>query len=659
MFKGVKHKTVKYKVPDDAPAIYIDIAMEPSLQELVAARIDTRLMKGFENAVPNKDSDKLAILKSRHRTLHTFETLGHDIHDNLYSRDNGVIRNALFVIDEAHYMNLPYNKGDKLGDAYELLKGMLQNKRDPQTTWCLAMTATPGETKEQIVSLLKAVGTNSLFKNVATIDGIVNSKNFVDQIRGLVSYAQLYGDFSHFARIEPYLYCFHLKPQTAYAKLYQRSLCKVATFHEQNNETMGICHKQKPMQTLADEFDYNPTQKSKYYKYLRARSNYIMIKNTHDYAHHDKNSSNTNNTETGRDKYKRVARDNNNKKYIKNDKAASDVSDDEEDEVAIDEDDEDGLPPKDESTMTLNTNDGSGRYTIYVSPKLQAVLNNILNLPPGKHFVYSSDKNTIGILAKLLTKNGIQPLMPKKKVNNEWVWEVGSGNNGDQRFIMLDNIVSKKSHMKGLTYMNNNLVATGKQLMERIEECKRRANAPENKDGSRVKVILATADHFKGVDINHLKYLHLVDAMADYQDFIQFVGRGSRYCSHKLWNRMLTRKVEIFMYHLSGNTAPDDMYADPTVWTESQDRYKENWGDMESKLQMSSVDYLIFKDTIHANTRAIQASLSKSRSECLEYIPIESKKSVLKLKKKTKYKVDKQLMRMKAANQRKRVGINV
>lgn len=665
-YDPLKHKAVKYKVPDDAPAIYIDTAMEPSLQELVAARIDARLIKGFENAVPNKDAEKLAILKSRHRTLHTFETLGHDIHDNLYSRDNGVIRNALFVIDEAHYMNLPYNKGDKLGDAYELLKRMLQKKRDPQTTWCLAMTATPGETKEQIVALLKAVGTQALFKNVATIDTIVNSKNFVDQIRGLVSYAQLYGDFSHFARIEPYLYCFQLKNQTAYAKLYQRSLCKVATFQEQNNETMGLCHKQKAMQSLADEFDYNPSQKSKYYKYLRARSNYIMIKNANDSAIHDKKSSNnSNNVEKGREKYKRDARGK------ARDKAASDVSDDEEDELVMDEDN-DGLPPKDESTMTLNTKDGSGSYTIYISPKLQAVLNNILNLPPGKHFVYSSDKNTIGILAKLLTKNGIHALIPKKKIHNEWVF-MDDGNKGagvgagagaragtrdGPRFIMLDNIVSKKTHMKGLTYMNNNLVATGKQLAERIEVCKRRANAPENKDGSQVKVILATADHFKGVDINHLKYLHLVDAMADYQDFIQFVGRGSRYCSHKLWNRMAARKVEIFMYHLSGTAAPNDMYADPTVWNASLDRYRENWGDMESKLQMSSVDYLIFKDTIHANTRAIQASLSKSKSECLEYIPVQTKKlNTGPSKKKIKYVVDKQRMRLKAAHQRMRLGL--
>ena len=267
------------------------------------------------------------------------------------------------------------------------------------------------------------------------------------------------------------------------------------------------------------------------------------------------------------------------------------------------------------------------------------------------------------MLAKLLTLKGITVLLPYKQVGKtkEWTYKEQKQNQaGKSHFIMLDNIVSKKSHVEGIAYMNGNVTATGKDLGVRIETVKRRANEAKNNDGSDIKVILATADHFKGVDINHLKYLHLVDAMADYQDFIQFVGRGSRYCSHRLWRSMVSRKVHVLMYHLMPDRHDDALnvfYADPSLWAFSKSVYNIEWGTMEKSLQEASVDYLVFKDTIHANTKQIQESLMHAL--CTPLV-IERKQPKTKRENKQK-KINpehvawKAKMRMKAERQRMRI----
>lgn len=612
-------------------------------QEHVALHIQARLRRGFITAA--KDAEAIAMLKKRGRDLYTFETLGHDLEAGLYGDR---MENALFVIDEAHYMNLPYHQGGALANAYQVLLELLQNKRDPSTTWCLAMTATPGETKTQLMALLRAVGTIKFFAGVKRDESFASSPSFASRIRGLVSYAQLYGDYSHFARMEPFLRCFALDPSSLYGKLYQRALCKIpAISKEAAANSMNRCKNVATLSTVEEEFSYNPSAKNAYYRYLRARSNFILVKHAHS-AQEGGENNRPRRVQKRPDFYK---------------PAAAFSSEDEEDkEHSLALDDEEGPLVADANALQFPTSDGSGDYTVYVSPKLQAVLENILKSGAGKHFVYSADKNTIGVLAHLLRLRGVDVLLPRKRdaTTGKWTFHESEDRPKKPRFILLDNLVSKKKHVEPLTYRNNNVVATGKHLTERIEACKQRANAEENKDGSDIQVILATADHFKGVDINHLKYLHLVDAMADYQDFVQFIGRGSRYCSHRLWKSMASRKVQIFMYHVrpAEGTEALEWFADPVLWNGSLQRYREQWGSMEAKLQEASVDYLIFKDTIHANTRAIQASLQ--HVGCMEETKNKERAKEPRSPKKPRgnlIKIDKGRMREKAARQRARLGL--
>ena len=624
----------------------INVAKEPLFQELVATCIKHRLLRGFLSAVPQGHADKVEKLKARNRDLYTFETLGHDLKDSLFVSP---IRNALFVIDEAQYINLPYKKGEAT-EAYDLLRRLLQSGRDPSSTWCLAMTATPGETKEQVLAILKAVATEELVRGIKNEARFIDSPKFTERIMGLVSYAQLYGDYSHFAKIEPHLYCVPMKPGATYTKLYARSLCKFQQYHDQFDASFGPCKKHKPNEKVQDDFTYDPTRKHAFFKTLRSRSNFIRIKSFQEPPKRRRGG---------------------NKKPGSNDSNDGEAESDE--GLGIEDANDIDLANPDQSTPHFVSGD-EGRYnyiyTYYISPKLQAVLDNIVSNPDGKHFVYATDKETIGVLAHLLVTKGFRASLPEKKDSQtgKWMFKDKIKSSDDMTpgpwFILLDNITSMKTHLKGVSYRRGNLFFNGKEFSLRKEANKARANEAANSLGQDVRVILATGENFKGVDFNHLKYLHLIDAMADYQDFIQFIGRGSRYCSHRLWELMSDRKVKIFLYHLVAPSIDTNLMADPSVWESSKARYKEQWGDIEKKLQEASVDYLVFRDTIHENTRAIQSALQNVVCEhpteakaITKTAKMKDKKAAQPKRHTRRYVVNKQRMREKARKQRERLGL--
>lgn len=602
------HRAAKGKTPIEKMVVIP--SQEATCIEIAAKAIKKRLKRGFATAaVGQVPSD---------RDLYTFETIGNDLNllreeevkggSNRGEKKNKKkkipvyperISNALFVVDEAHYMNLPYNKGSNLKKSYDTLRDALQERRDPKTTWCLAMTATPGETKQELMALLRAVGTSSTFKNKR--GKIVEGDAAFGMINGLISYAQLYGDFSHFARIEPYLHCYDIPKTDYYNNLYQRALCKIGKYKSLLPQDDVTCGKIKANKSYEDE--------AKSYKYLRSVSNFIRVI-----------QGNPNEEKVGGGNY--GLRKGPKVNYNYNDDAKDATDEDDDEALEGDGNDEDTI----DNRYKFVTSEASDKrkhisYNVYASPKLRAVLDNILAAPNGKHYVYSADKQTIGVLAALLTNAGYRALLPFRQDPHTKEYTFKESQTGQPHFIMLDNLTYKKTHIEPLTYMNGNDFASGNTLTAQIEACKRRANASSNADGHDVRVILATADHFKGVDLNHLKYLHLVDAMADYQDFIQFVGRGSRYCSHKLWRSMAARKVKIFLYHQTGPV--EDWYPDKKMWQNSLTIYREQWGDVEEMLQKASVDYLVFKDTIHANTHAIQASLQNVECSAPTFEPLK------------------------------------
>lgn len=616
-----------------------------------AQHISERLRKGLLGAARSPAQAK--VLAGRGRTMYTFQTLGNDLYSSIFPSK---IKDALFVVDEAHYMNIPYNAGAKLNKCYEDVRKLLTTGRDPTSTWCLAMTATPGETKEEVHALLKAVSANPAFPAPA------NSRAFREALRGLVSYAQLYGDFSHFARMDPRVVEAKLDTATSeYARLYARRLCSLPEFARSHGKeprrnktsaaaaaarnkkglhtTTGFCHK-------TTTWNEDKITEKRHINFLRECSNFIAVKVKDDggsssssgWTRHNLQGSgtpsstvdttDTNNATTTRraTRQRGAARRNNNNNNAPSSNAKSSGSRSRGEEMADDDDDGafawgdgfdgdgfDDIPP------TLHTRDGTGGYAVYVSPKVQMLVQNLLKLPKGKHYVYSGSKATLAVIARLLMTQGkYEPLQcpPAPTV-------AAAALEKRPRFLLLDQINSKKSHAQGLAYASptSGKVYSGKELAACINNGKKVFNAPENVNGDLVKIVLATADHFKGVDLNHLRYLHLVDSMQDYQDFLQFVGRGSRYCGHRWWPKMSQRKVTLLFYRLSLEPRVNNplqvtpkLQSDLYLFDNSVASYDSTWGVLEDVIQQESIDYHVFKDNIHRNVAQVRRALRNTSS---------------------------------------------
>ncbi len=544
-------------------------SLDPVCQEYSVKFLRERIFKGMESIYKPEFFQEI---KDRSRdNLLTFAKFANDVEMNVFKTNHGSIENALFVIDEVQFLMAPPENEKHLTKQYNSLKSFLLNHRNPANTWILAMSATPGETREQVSGILNIVaGNDGLFKPADFDD----PNKIVDKARGIVSYANLTGDFSHFAKLSISSVCSALDSRSAYYNRYMKIL---ETFMNDKERYLK-------------ESKYNPDSKHKFYAKLREAGNFIV-------------------------------KSMNAKKSRKMD----DDDDEFEDEFAdFDESNEDIS-----SEIIVPTKDGRGEYKMFISPKLIQAIANIKNLP-GKHYVYSSSTTTTLLIAYLLEKYcDITPLpikcepipteasessqknnahnknaAPEKKhfAPPKMACSVSSSEKSNEsqqkHFILLDNIQTKKEYLKNYSFPN--------APTTRIDTGKSWTNQLENYNGNRVKVILATKENFKGIDMNHIRYLHLIDPLVDFQDFIQFMGRGPRFCSHRKFP-INKRNVDLFVYrNVFGKNCPTSdktaaQLADCFVFENSLNRYQNNWAVVEKCLQFASVDYKVFKDNIHKN----------------------------------------------------------
>jgi hypothetical protein len=540
-------------------------------------------------------NQKLAKFKSRQgRDLYTFETLGHDLSDKLFGDK---LNNGVFIVDEAQYMFMPYHKGKNLGDAYYTVRDFLTKKRNPSNTWCLAMTATPGNTRSDALGLVQLVATSERFDDKSF--NLVG-KDLEQKIRGFVSFVDLRGDRSHFAELKKTQVQVRLHPTVTskYTKLYRQALCKAEKWNPL------LCKRYKdPSTMMKEQIIWSRENKKTYYKYLRACSNYIMLRK--------KRENESPPQQGGTEPVRKSTRARKNPDVYK---PIERIQDDYSDEEYTVEEDE-GINGFEQSDFY--TSDGSGDYQVYVSPKIKELMKNLTNPSlNGKHFIFTNDKVTMGIVARLLMQSGIPRLDPVSKDDSKiggWKFSykgVEGSIKTDKKqpcFITLNNIVSKKSHTEHLRYKNVNRDVSGEELNARITACKQQANSQDNINGEHVKYILGTEESFKGVDFDHIKYLHLIDPMTETQDMIQFEGRGARYCSHRHWGAPSKWVVQMFAYNLikeesdpSWDDVPDRLIADSTVLNNSLKRFEEEWNGMDETLRKASVDYLVFNENIHS-----------------------------------------------------------
>lgn len=484
-------------------------ADDSECQRHVALKIRKRLMMGLNTIVRSNSMRDLG--KKSRDDLYTFTKLANDW-PTLIKSQAGLVEHAVFIIDEIQFLLKPPPNEQIMEAKYRSLRRVLINQRDPKTTWVLGMTATPGETQEDAREIMSAVAADPEFRL---------EKN---RMMGLVSFANLNGDFSHFPQLDVHMECLPVFSESRYGLLYQQRV-KAAY--------------------AAMEKDQN---KSKFYVRIREFGNFLEV-------------------------------------------PADELVDEDETNADSVNSEEDDIPQK----YSVHTRDGRGNFVILPSPKLVRLVENIKRLR-GKHYVFTSSPRTLLLIAALLEKHAGLAYLPCKR-GGPCVMK-----DEEKYFVILDNVSSTKSHSK--RYAEEKTHGT-------IEELKRLANAKDNASGSRIKVILATRENFKGVDMNHLRYIHLVEPFFDYQQFVQLKGRGPRYCSHV----SAERKVDMILYQTVMNDARERCKefstADCVLWNQSRKNYEENWLKLEDMLQKSSVDYLVFRDTLHKNIADFESKMKE------------------------------------------------
>lgn len=576
--------------------------------EYVARKIRGRLTSGYRSII-RSDAEK----GKPRPDLYTYVKLANDW--KYFKTEGGKVMHALFIVDEIQFVVAPPDKEQSFHSQYKKLEKYLRDQRDQRTTWCLGMTATPGESKDEFMRIMNMISASqTFFLKMADSD-------FENELKGIVSYANLYGDFSHFPKLDIQSQCVRMDPDVGYGQMYMRSYDtrirkrekQLQTISKKKNEVKELqkllakTRKKNDREDIEKRiskfvedgdkpnavWEYDPTSKRRYLAPIRDAGNYITVRQ--ELPH--------------------------------------------EEDFQDDDDDDDGSLADNlnqTSSDVILTSDARGSYKIFVSPKLMRIVSNIKKLP-GKHFVYTSSTQTMLILAHLIEKHtGLKEYIP----------EPGDKCTGEARqkcyrpfegkgpsFILLDNASSTKTHAKA--YAREKPVSM-------IEHAKIQANDPGNWDGSRIKVILATKENFKGVDMNHLRWLHLVEPMVDYQDFLQFMGRGPRYCSH---SKALRKRVTLLLYRLlwTDGTCPANptgeyaKLADCKLWQESRKRNEENWAQTTDIIQRASIDYLVFRDTLHKNMRRIEEtirdlsctdkSIAKPKAEFPDTAKVEASKA--------------------------------
>lgn len=146
------------------------------------------------------------------------------------------------------------------------------------------------------------------------------------------------------------------------------------------------------------------------------------------------------------------------------------------------------------------------------SPKFVEIYNRVSTCK-GTAFIYSNFKNYGGIkpLATFLDNQGYKNYETDGPGKNRYfIWS------GDQSTVMKD-------------------------------QAKAVFNNPDNADGSKIKIILASPSAKEGVSFKRVQQVHLLEPYWNWSRMDQIIGRAFRYCSHKDMP-VAKRVVKVFIY---------------------------------------------------------------------------------------------------------------
>jgi hypothetical protein len=597
--------------------------------------IEARIIAGYRALGHSED------IPTNH-LLGSFGTTAHDFYG-----DNGKkpkfpwkrttkVQHAVFIVDEIQLLNGgAKSEAGLLEKEYPQIRTLLSQHRDPVTTWVVGLTATPGETLEDISKVMDYIsGSTGNFGTEAKM-----RKN----VRGLVSYAFAQADMSKFPAIQVRHECVDLEDVTkndivhaSYADRYASTLRKYQETKNINllvewgagdeGGTVRVGREPHP-----GFLDYDVAHKHKFWFRVRRASEYIQVGAGSDEnvmndplpsqlpqtlgarRRESKEAAAMKSNSTSNSKNSNPKNATNSNSEINSKTLGTLLNQSKRPGMPIVREVQGYTPPSMRGARARATGPiPKSREVFYIlSPKLIQIIQYIVTDPSseGIHYVYSPDSKSLRLIAWILkTRFGFDQYKAGIRTDKPMFAYVDRFDKPNPWWYGTDNAPHEQYGVSGAD-------VTG--LLDK------QTGILKGKKPHTVRVVLATRESYKGVDIRGITHLHLTSALPDYTDLIQFIGRSTRYCGHDHL-RMMQRKAIVHLYKLVrdvrqtnkglqggclGGRGHAKLLPDCYVLQHAIERFKGGWDRIERVLMEESVDYAIFKDTYNKAARELHAQI--------------------------------------------------
>jgi len=156
------------------------------------------------------------------------------------------------------------------------------------------------------------------------------------------------------------------------------------------------------------------------------------------------------------------------------------------------------------------------------------------------------------------------------------------------------------------------------------EESIQTLNSLENRNGDLLKVVLITKAASEGIDLKHVRQIHIMDPWWNLNRIEQIIGRGIRLCSHKELP-FEKRNAQIFLYtSYVGESETVDHY----IYRFAEKKAK-RIGKITRLLKQNSIDCVMNHQVTSQEILQITVPQSLSTGESIEYKVGDSSMSVL------------------------------
>ena len=177
-----------------------------------------------------------------------------------------------------------------------------------------------------------------------------------------------------------------------------------------------------------------------------------------------------------------------------------------------------------------------------------------------------------------------------------------SGNilNTDHKINPIDYRFREKKDVKDEFFpAKYSLISGDKNISPNNEKEIKEIKKESNKDGKNIKIIIGNKVIAEGIDLKNIREIHILDPWYHLNKIEQIIGRGIRYCSHKM---LEPEKRNVTIYLHTGNEKNEKESIDSNTYKLAEDKAI-NISHVEKILKENAIDCFLNKSVnlIHKN----------------------------------------------------------